>query len=273
MSNYIRIAGSPKTGIVLLGDDGAVRSLSQVEKALAWQDSPKFAGVVPGEALFACLLGGGAHFTTVAHGTAIRYISTLGQPSARWKNVAPLPAGTGMAGLAGDHQDGYLLLAADGHGLYRLGRSTGNTSGWSEWEPCAAPPLRGKATLIAGDWQHGMLAVGDGVVAKLARNGAGDTWTTLPAPPLAIEMVTGNFHDGFIVYGEGQLCMLDTGAQARWRMLPTPDFDFRALSGNPADGLAALLADSSGDGTLVAYALRPERGPWSLALAPQAKRR
>ena len=86
-------------------------------------------------------------------------------------------------------------------------------------------------------------------------------------------MVTGNFQDGFIAYGEGQLCMLDTGAQPRWRLLPTPDFDFRALSGNPAHGLAAVLADSSGDGALVAYALRPERGLWSLALAPQARRR
>lgn len=273
MSNYIHIAGSPRTGIVLLGDDGTVRSLGQVEPASAWQDSPIFSGFVPGEAAFACLLGGGAHFTTVAHGTAIRYLSALGQPSARWKDVVPLPAGTGMAGLAGDHQDGYLLLTADGHDLYRLGRSAGNTSGWSEWEPCAAPPLRGKATLIAGDWQHGVLAVGDGVAAKLACSGAGDAWTALLAPPLAIEMVTGNFQDGFIAYGEGQLCMLDTGAQPRWRLLPTPDFDFRALSGNPAHGLAAVLADSSGDGALVAYALRPERGLWSLALAPQARRR
>jgi len=273
MSNYIHIAGSPRTGIVLLGDDGTVRSLGQVEPASSWLDSPKAAGFVPGEALFSCLLGDGAHFTTVAHDTAIRYLSTLGQPSARWKDVAPPPAGTGMAGLAGDHQDGYLLLAADGQGLYRLDRAADGSSGWSGWKPCAAPPLRGKATLIAGDWQHGVLAVGDGVAAKLACSDAGDAWTALPAPPVAIEMMTGNFHDGYIAYGEGRLCMLDAGAQPRWRFLPTPDYDFRALSGNPADGLAAVLADSSGNGALVAYALRPERGPWSLALAPQARRR
>lgn len=273
MSNYIHIAGSPRTGIVLLDDDGAVRSLGQVEPASSWQTSPKFDGFASGDAAFSCLLGGGAGYTTVAHGTAIRVLTTLGQAQARWKDVAPLPADTGMTCLAGDHLDGYLLLAADGHGLYRLGHSTDGTGGWSRWEPCAAPPLPGKATLIAGDWQHGMLVVFDNAVAKLARSAAGDTWTALPAPPLAIEMVTGNFHAGFIAYGEGQLCMLDTGAQPKWRLLPTPEFDLRCLSGNPAHGLAAVLADSSGDGALVVYTLRPDKGPWSLALAPRAMRR
>lgn len=270
MSNYIHIAGSPTTGIVLLSDDGSVRSLAQVAPTLYWQNCPRVPGVVPGAAAFACLLGDGTGFATVAHGTAIRFLATLGQAQARWKDVAPPPAGTGIAGLAGGLLDGYLLLAADGHGLYRL--DGGAESSTKEWQPCAAPPLPGKATLIAGDWQHGMLVVGDGAAAKLARSGASDTWTALPAPPLAIEMVTGNFHDGFIAYGEGQLCMLDTGGQPRWNRLSAPAFDLRALSGDPVHGMAAVLADSSSDGTLVAYALHPGREPWSLALAPQAKR-
>ena len=63
------------------------------------------------------------------------------------------------------------------------------------------------------------------------------------------------------------------GPQPSWSRLSMPSFDVRALSGNPAHGLAAVLADSSGDGTLVAYALRPGREAWSLALAPQARRR
>ncbi|MGK5075259.1 hypothetical protein [Janthinobacterium sp. ZB1P44] len=56
---------------------------------------------VPGETAFACLRGDGAGFVTVAHGTAIRYLSVLGQQKARWKDVALPPAGTGIAGLAG----------------------------------------------------------------------------------------------------------------------------------------------------------------------------
>ncbi|WP_058048177.1 hypothetical protein [Janthinobacterium sp. Ant5-2-1] len=267
MSNYIRIAGSPATGIVLLGDDGTVRSLAQVEPNLYWRDCASAPGFLPGDTAFACLLGDGAGYTTLVHGTAIRFLAALGQPLARWKDVAVPPAGTGMAGLAGDHH-GYLLLAADGHGLYRLDRSANGNGEWNAWERCPAPPtlLRGKATLIAGDWQHGMLAVGDGAAAKLAR-GDGD-WKALPPPPLAIEMVSGNFQDGFIAYGEGQLCMLDSGAQPRWSRLSMPNFDLRALSGNPVHGVAAVLADSSGHGTVVAYALRPGREPWSLALAP-----
>lgn len=268
MSNYIRIAGSPAKGIVLLGDDGTLRSLAQVERNLYWQDCTKAPGFVPGDTAFACLLGDGAGYTTLVHGTAIRFLAALGQPEARWKDFAGPPAGTGMAGLAGDHHHGYLLLAADDHGLYRLDRSANGNGEWNAWERCAAlpPPLRGEATLIAGDWQHGMLAVGDAAAAKLSRGG--DAWTALPPPPLAIEIVTGNFHDGFIAYGEGQLCMLDSGAQPRWSRLGMPNCDLRALSGDPVHGVAAVLADSSGNGTLVAYALRPGREPWSLALAP-----
>ncbi|MGK5040508.1 hypothetical protein ACQ4WQ_09205 [Janthinobacterium sp. GB1R12] len=269
MSNYIRIAGNPATGIVLLGDDGAVRSLGQVEPAGAWVQSPQAAGFVPGVAAFACLIGDGAGFVTAAHGTAIRYLSVLGQPNARWKDVASPPAGTGIAGLAGGPLEGYLLLAADGR-LHRLDGGPGGGS--NAWQACSAPPFSGKATLVAGNWQHGMLAVHDDGVAKLARSGTGDAWTALPAPPFAIEMVTGNFQDGFIACGEGQLYMLDTGAQPRWSRLAMPGFDLRALSGDPAHGVAAVLADSSGDGTLVAYALRPGKGPWSLALAPPARR-
>ncbi|MED5612360.1 hypothetical protein [Janthinobacterium sp. P210005] len=269
MSNYIRIAGNPATGIVLLGDDGAVRSLGQVETWSAWMASPQAAGFVPGEAAFACLRGDGAGFVTVAHGTAIRYLAVLGQPNARWKDVALPPAGTGIAGLAGGPLEGYLLLAADGR-LYRLdGPAAG---GRSEWQACAAPPFSDKATLIAGCWQHGMLALADGAAAKLKSGGTGDAWTALPAPPLAFEMVTGNFQDGFIAYGEGLLFMLDMGAQPRWSRLGMPSFDMRALSGDPAHGVAAVLADSSGDGTLVVYTLHPGKGSWSLALAPSAKR-
>lgn len=272
MSNHIHIAGSPARGIVLLGDDGAVRSLGQVGPTPVWLECSQVAGFVRGEAAFACLLGG-AHYTTVAHGTAIRYLSSLGQPQARWKDVASPPAGTGIAGLAGGPQEGYLLLGADGRSLYRLAGMTDGRSAGSGWKPCAAPPFGDKATLIAGDWQHGMLALGDGAAGKLVNDGTGDTWTALPAPPLAIDMVTGNFEDGFLAYGEGQLCMLSTGTQPSWSRLAAPSFDVRALSGNPAHGLAAVLADSSGDGTLVAYALRPGREAWSLALAPQARRR
>lgn len=101
MSNYIRIAGNPATGIVLLDGDGAVRSLGQVGTWSAWMASPQAAGFVPGETAFACLRGDGAGFVTVAHGTAIRYLSVLGQQNARWKDVALPPAGTGIAGLAG----------------------------------------------------------------------------------------------------------------------------------------------------------------------------
>ena len=270
MSNYIRIAGSPATGIVLLGDDGAVRSLGQVGPTPVWLECSQVAGFVRGEAAFACLLGG-AHYATVAHGTAIRYLSALGQPQARWKDVASPPAGTGIAGLAGGPQEGYLLLGADGRSLYRLdGAAAG---GGNEWQACAAPPFSGKATLIAGCWQHGMLALADGAAAKLASGGTGDAWTALPVPPLAFEMVTGNFQDGFIAYGEGRLFMLDMGARPRWSRLAMPGFDMRALSGDPVHGVAAVLADSSGDGTLVVYALRPGREAWSLALAPQARRR
>lgn len=270
MSNYIRIAGNPATGIVLLGDDGAVRSLGQVGTWPAWMASPQAAGFVPGEAAFACLRGDGAGFVTVAHGTAICYLSVLGQPNARWKDVALPPAGTGIAGLAGAPLEGYLLLAADGRRLYRLdGAAAGSRN---EWQACAAPPFSGKATLIAGDWRHGMLALADDAAAKLASGGTGDAWTALPAPPLAFEMVTGNFQDGFIAYGEEQLFMLEMGAQPRWGRLAMPSFDVRALSGDPAHGVAAVLADSSGDGTLVIYALHPGRGSWSLALAPSPKR-
>lgn len=266
MSNYLRIAGNPASGIVLLGDDGAVRSLAQVEPASAWLDSPAAAGFVPGDAAFASLQGDSTDFVTVAHGTAIRYLTTLGQPHARWKDVAAPPAGTGIAGLAGAPLEGYLLLAADGR-LYRLdGAAAG---GGSAWQACAAPPFSGKATLVAGGWRHGMLALADGAAAKLASGGA---WTALPAPPRAFEMVSGNCQDGFIAYGEGQLFMLDTGAQPGWRRLGMPNFDLRALSGDPAHGVAAVLADSSGDGTLVAYTLLPGKGPWSLALAPPARR-
>ena len=270
MSNYIRIAGNPATGIVLLGDDGAVRSQGQVETWSAWLDSPPAAGFVPGEAAFACLHGDGAGFVTVAHGTAIRYLSVLGQPNARWKDVAPPPAGTGIAGLAGGPLEGYLLLAADGRRLYRLdGAAAG---GGNAWQACAAPPFSGKATLIAGDWQHGVLALADDAAAKLKSGSTGDAWTALPAPPLAFEMVTGNCQDGFIAYGEGRLFMLDMGAQPRWSRLAMPGFDMRALSGDPVHGVAAVLADSSGDGTLVVYALRPGRESWSLVLAPSARR-
>lgn len=275
MSNYIGIAGNPRTGIVVLGDDGALRSLTQAEPPSLWLDSPRAPGFVPGDAAYACLLADGTALATVAHGTAIHFLTTLGNAQARWKNAVPLPAGTGMAGLAGDPQDGYLLLDTDGHGLYRLDGGADGRGGWNAWTRCAAPCLGGKVTLIAGDWRHGMLAVGDGALAKLAPGGADAGWTALPAPPMAIEMVTGNFQDGYIAYGEGQLYMLHmlgAGAQLQWSALPTPDFDLRAMSGDPVHGLAAVLGDSSGDGTLVAYTLHPEKGPWSLALAPQARR-
>ena len=221
MSNHIHIAGSPARGIVLLSDDGAVRSLGQVGPTPVWLECSQVAGFVRGEAAFACLLGG-AHYTTVAHGTAIRYLSSLGQPQARWKDVASPPAGTGIAGLAGGPQEGYLLLGADGRSLYRLAGMADDRSAGSGWKPCAAPPFGDKATLIAGDWQHGMLALGDGAAEKLVNDGTGDTWTALPAPPLAIDMVTGNFEDGFLAYGEGQLCMLSTGPSQVGAACPCP---------------------------------------------------
>lgn len=268
MTNYIKVAGNPKIGIVTLRDDGAIQSLGSVEPPSSWLDATDANNIAPAApgtqkpyVYFANTGPGGT--TTVAGPNGIEYLTALGNRGAKWKSQ-PKPDRK-VVGAAGDPVGGFMLLGDD-QKIYQL------SADGKEWKAAsAAAPFGGSAVkLIAGDIKTGVLAVSSDPMSAIARSTADCCgWTVLkPASPVEIDMITGDFTKGFVVYGEGQLYSLTVAKDPVWAPLATPAFNFVAISGNPTDGLAAIIADSSGDGNIVVYNLTPGKGPWSLAQAP-----
>lgn len=266
MTNYVKIGGNPKIGIVILGDDGTIRNLDIAHAASGWAVSPPATGITP-HAKFTHIsttAHGSGGITTVASVNSLKYLTVLGNMQARWQVTKPeLPANVNIAGVAGDAVDGYMLLSTDGK-LYQV------SADGKEWKLSTAELPFASPTAIVGDPIGGVLALnGRSEIARGTADCGG--WTALkPDAPVEISLITGEAAKGFVVYGEGRLYTLDVSKGAAWAPMFTPNFNFLALSGNPVDGLVAIIGDSTGAGTIVIYNAVLAKGPWTLALAPQA---
>jgi hypothetical protein len=264
MTKYVRIAGNPTIGIVVLGEDGTISSLNTADPAATWVTSTTAPKDADDNFVSLSTTGTNGGATTVATSRSVSYLNTLGNLDAKWKSAKPaLPSSINILGVAGDPFGGYMLLSGDG-------KFYPTPAEGKDWAAASGTlSFKGTANFVLGD-SKGQVIVSN--ASELARNG-GDcgNWTPIkPESPVEIQLITGDVTKGFIVYGEGQLYALDVSKGAVWKPLPTPKFQFLALSGNPGDGVAAVIGDSTGGGNIVVYSATPAKGQWSLALAPQA---
>jgi hypothetical protein len=268
MTTFIAIAGSPTAGITVLKKDGGISRLEVAAMAsLDWSAAVQTRKTLAGYAGLAT--AGGTSITTLAVKDSIEYITSF-KSKAEWKKIdPPLPATLQISDAAGDQGGGFMVLDGEGKPYHVDADSR-------DWKACA-PPLPFKvqqATQIAGDGSNGFLLVSTDEMSSVARSNADFSgWTLLKPPaPIKIDLLTGDFKNGFVAYGEGQLYSLKADKDpATWTALGTPDFDFVALAGNATDGIAALVSANAArpEGDLVVYSTNPGKDPWVLALVAE----
>jgi hypothetical protein len=270
MTTFIAIAGSPKAGITVLKKDGSISRLEVAGMAsLDWNAAVNAKKEKDLTGYAALTTAGGTTITTLAVKDSIEYITSF-KSKAEWKKIdPPLPDTLQISNAAGDQAGGFMVL--DGEG--KPHHVDAESRAWSAF----TPPLPFKAqhaTQIAGDGTNGFLLLSTDEMSNVARSNADCTgWTLLkPAAPIKIDLLTGDFKNGFVVYGEGQLYSLKADKDAAtWSALGTPDFDFVALAGNATDGVAALVSANTTrpEADLVVYSTGPGKDPWVLTLVAE----
>jgi hypothetical protein len=266
MIKYLQIAGDPKNGIAVLTDDGVVHNLPSITPPSDWGTS-----ISCGKPTGYASLSKTGEITTLAQSHSIQFLPLLGNPRTGWKTIQPpLPHGLALGAVTGDPIGGYTLVSAGGKSLHQIGADG------KEWMHLSTT-LPFTVSKIAGNAKDGLLLISDQDPSALARSGTDvSTWHKYNLEELIqIEFITGDFANGFVVYGDGQLYTMTLDADLTKPPLLhpvlTPGFTFSALSGNPKDGVAALISDTSEDGKLVVYATDVTTGLWNLALVPRTE--
>lgn len=208
------------------------------------------------------LSGNNTNGIVVYSGRKSRYLGSVDNLQAEWIDQPDFEADIG--GMVGERVSGITAFSAAGPAgqdsvVAQLVIGDDNKPAWKRK---TAPPFA--VSLMAGDSVGGVLILGvaDGVTS-LARSGpdCNCDWKNLPPLLFKVQMVTGDWTNGFVFAGAGQMVSMDP--KQVLTKLPPLNFAITAMTGNPKDGIAAIL-----EGGVIASCTDLSKAVWTVLGGP-----
>ncbi len=152
-----------------------------------------------------------------------------------------------IQGIIGSNEGGIGVAVYNGTNLRFL---QDYNKSWKDADP-ANFEIKG----IAGSGRDGWIIFGDDENGRPRRVETiyldNDTWHARKNAPIDIELITGNNHNGIIIYGEGKMyAMPNYGDSEAWSEITNIPLGLTAISGHPSQGVVGIVDNQHGHGIL-----------------------